>query len=138
MNKIGAGTLILGGVNTFTGGTTVSEGVLLVNTAQTAGNSGTGTGSVSVAAGTLGGTGIIRPGTGNSISVASGAILAPGDSTAVSSIGTLVLDGGGTSAPLLTMNSGAKFSFDLGTASTSDRLNVWNYSTGTLCSRPMR
>ncbi len=43
-----------------------------------------------------------------------------------------MLDGGGTSAPLLTMNSGAKFSFDLGTASTSDRLNVWNYSTGDL------
>ncbi|GAT32305.1 PEP-CTERM protein-sorting domain-containing protein [Terrimicrobium sacchariphilum] len=130
VKKIGSGTLVLGGVSTFTGGTTVSEGVLLVNTAQTAGNSGTGTGSVSVAAGTLGGTGIIRPGTGNSISVASGAILAPGDSTAVSSIGTLVLDGGGTAAPLLTMNSGAQFSFDLGTASTSDRLNVWNYSSG--------
>jgi len=108
----------------------VSEGVLLVNNAQTAGTSGTGTGSVSVAAGALGGTGIIRPGTGNSISVASGAILAPGDSTAVSTIGTLVLDGGGTSASLLTMNSGAKFSFDLGTSSTSDRLNVWNYASG--------
>ncbi len=39
VNKIGAGTLVLGAVNTFTGGTTVSEGVLLVNTAQTAGNS---------------------------------------------------------------------------------------------------
>ncbi|MBN8710779.1 MAG: hypothetical protein BGO12_06385 [Verrucomicrobia bacterium 61-8] len=130
VNKIGAGTMILGASNTFSGGTTVSEGVLLVNNAQTAGTSGTGTGSVSVAAGALGGTGIIRPGTGNSISVASGAILAPGDSTAVSTIGTLVLDGGGTSASLLTMNSGAKFSFDLGTSSTSDRLNVWNYASG--------
>lgn len=130
VNKIGSGTLVLGGVNTFTGGTTVSEGILLVNNAQTAGTSGTGTGSVSVAAGTLGGTGITRPGSGNSISVASGAILAPGDSTAVSTVGTLVLDGGGTSAALLTMNSGAQFSFDLGTASASDRLNVWNYSAG--------
>ncbi len=54
VNKTGVGTLILGANNTFSGGTTVSDGVLLVNNAQTAGNSGTGTGSVSVAAGTLG------------------------------------------------------------------------------------
>ncbi len=41
-----------------------------------------------------------------------------------------MIDGGATAASLLTMNSGARFSFDLGTASTSDRLNVWNYTTG--------
>lgn len=130
VTKIGAGTMVLSGVNTFTGGTTVNAGTLLVNNTQTAGTSGTGTGSVSVAAGTLGGTGIVRPGTGNSISVASGAFLAPGDSTAVSPIGTLVLDGGGTTASLLSMSAGAKFSFDLGTGSSSDRLSFWNYTTG--------
>jgi autotransporter-associated beta strand protein len=56
LEKIGAGTLTLTGANTYTGGATVSSGILLVS--NTAG-SGTGTGAVSVNAGTLGGSGII-------------------------------------------------------------------------------
>ncbi len=56
MSKLGSGTLILTGTNLYTGGTTVSAGVLKV--ANTTG-SGTGSGSVNVNAGTLGGSGII-------------------------------------------------------------------------------
>ena len=127
--KLGTGTLVLGGTNTYTGNTTVSAGTLLINTPATAGNSGTGSGSVSAAAGTLGGTGILRPGSTNAITVNSGAFLAPGDSTTGNGIGTLVLDSGGTTAThLLTMNSGAKMSFQLGSGLTNDKLNFWNYA----------
>ncbi len=53
----GNGTLVLAGNNTYTGGTTVSSGTLLVN--NTVG-SGTGSGAVSIASGaTLGGNGSI-------------------------------------------------------------------------------
>lgn len=58
--KLGSGILELTGNNTFSGGTTVAAGTLLVN--NTAG-SGTGTGSVNVAANaSLGGTGSIAGG----------------------------------------------------------------------------
>jgi len=54
--KTGTGTLTLSGANTYTGGTTVSAGTLLVSNKT---GSGTGTGAVAVNAGTLGGSGII-------------------------------------------------------------------------------
>jgi autotransporter-associated beta strand protein len=68
----GPGSLTLGGNNTFSAGTTVNGGTLLVN--NTVG-SGTGSGSVSINPGaTLGGNGII----GGQVSFAAGATLAPG------------------------------------------------------------
>jgi autotransporter-associated beta strand protein len=54
--KIGAGTLTLTGANTYTGGTTITSGVLLVSNTT---GSGTGTGALNVNGGTLGGSGII-------------------------------------------------------------------------------
>jgi autotransporter-associated beta strand protein len=54
--KSGAGTLTLGGNNTYTGGTTLSTGTLLVTNS---GGSGTGSGDVIVNAGILGGNGTI-------------------------------------------------------------------------------
>jgi len=80
ISKVGAGTLALGGNSTYSGGTTVSGGTLLVNNAA---GSGTGSGAVSVTAGTLGGTGAIS----GVVSVGASGNLAPG-----TSIGTLTIN----------------------------------------------
>jgi len=56
ITKIGTGTLTLSAANSYTGGTTISSGILFVSNLN---GSGTGTGAVSVNAGTLGGSGII-------------------------------------------------------------------------------
>ncbi len=57
VNKDGDGTWVLTGASTYTGGTLVQAGTLLVNNSS---GSGTGSGTVTVNAGaTLGGTGII-------------------------------------------------------------------------------
>jgi autotransporter-associated beta strand protein len=56
LTKVGTGTLTLTGANRYTGGTTITGGILFVSNSS---DSGTGTGAVSVNAGTLGGSGII-------------------------------------------------------------------------------
>jgi len=100
--KIGTGTLTLTGANTYTGGTIVSEGALLVNNAS---GSGTGSALVQVNAGTLGGAGtldgpaMIGTGTG------SGAVLSPGATT--NHVGTLTIQ------QKLTFNSDATYECDL-------------------------
>jgi autotransporter-associated beta strand protein len=79
LTKSGAGTFTLsGGASSYTGGTTVVQGTLVVSNKT---GSATGTGPVTVMEGTLGGSGIIAgavtigPGTGN------GAFLAPAHKT---------------------------------------------------------
>ena len=68
--KSGTGTLILAGTNTYSGGTTNLGGTLLVNGVI-------GTNFVTVTGGTLGGNGLIR----GPVTVAAGAMLAPGNSS---------------------------------------------------------
>ncbi|WPJ95549.1 PEP-CTERM sorting domain-containing protein [Coraliomargarita algicola] len=94
---------------------------------------GTGV-SITAAAetGVLGGSGVIKPdvvnGVDQSISVASGSSIAPGNS-----IGTLTLNGADTSAALLTMDAGAAFNFEVdGSGGASDQLQFWNYVSGDL------
>lgn len=109
----GGGRTILTGNNTYSGGTTITLGTLLVN--NTVG-SGTGTGAVTVNGGVLGGTGTIA----GLVTVNSGATLAPG-----ASIGDLTL----TLAP--TLNAGGTNAMEIDKATgpvyTSDQLVV---STG--------
>lgn len=72
--KSGKGTLTLSGANTYTGGTTISQGTLSIGNTT---GSATGTGPVEVNRGTLAGTGEIS----GAVTVAAGtasAFLAPG------------------------------------------------------------
>ena len=103
ITKIGTGTFILSGTNSYSGETTVSNGTLLVN--NTTGN-GTGTGAVTVADGaTLGGGGIV----GGPVTV--DGTLAPGNG-----VGTLAISNS------LTLTGGAVLRYALGT--NSDRTVV--------------
>lgn len=70
--KNGAGVQSLTGANTYSGGTTVNSGTLLVGSVT---GSATGTGAVTVnSGGTLGGSGVITAGNGSSISLNAGKI----------------------------------------------------------------
>jgi uncharacterized delta-60 repeat protein len=86
LNKTGSGVLTLGGNNTFKGGISINQGSLLImNTPSVAGDSGTGSGMVTVNAGTLlGGVGTIGGPVILGGSVGSSAILRPGDPTSSS------------------------------------------------------
>jgi T5SS/PEP-CTERM-associated repeat protein/autotransporter-associated beta strand protein len=101
--KINTGTITLSGANTYTGGTTVSDGTLLVN--NTAG-SGTGTAAVQVSAGTLGGTGTIAGAVTIGNGTGADAFISPG-----TSVGTLTIQ------KALTLSSDATFKFELNSSS---------------------
>jgi autotransporter-associated beta strand protein len=84
LTKTGSKTLTLTGASTYSGGTIVSGGKLLINNTT---GSGTGTGSVTVNTGaTLGGTGTIT----GAIIVNAGGHLAPGASVGILNAGTTV------------------------------------------------
>lgn len=80
LTKTGAGTLTLTGANTYTGNTTVSAGMLVVSNGN---GSATGTGSVNVQAGALGGKGIISGAVAIGTGSGNGASLAPAGRTNV-------------------------------------------------------
>ncbi len=91
LTKLGGGTLVLAGVNAYTGTTTVEAGTLLINGSTAAAS------PVVVSGGILGGSGIAL----GSITVNSGGTLAAGNS-----IGSL-----GSGA--LAMNDGSTFAYEL-------------------------
>lgn len=102
INKTGDGVLELTGNNTYSGNTTVSAGTLLVNNTNPS-QSGTGSGSVTVASSaTLGGTGFIT----GPVTIQSGGTLSPGNSP-----GTLTVDDN------VTIENGGQFLWEVGEGS---------------------
>jgi len=95
--QAGSGTMILTGINLYTGATNVTAGSLFIN-----GNNSAATGAVTVAAGaTLGGSGTV----GGATTVLTGGIHAPG--TAPGTVGTE------TFSSSLTYSSGSTVKWDL-------------------------
>jgi autotransporter-associated beta strand protein len=109
------GTTVLTGANTYSGGTAIDGGTLLVNNAS---GSGTGTGAVVVnTGGTLGGTGSLS----GAVTLNTGGTIAPGTSIDSLDLGALAVSGG-------------TLSFELGAPSTSDLLNVTGADSLTITS----
>jgi autotransporter-associated beta strand protein len=132
LTKTGSGKLILSKTSPYTGGTTVSNGTLLVTNRS---GSATGTGVVQVNKGTLAGTGIITGAVTVGTGSHSGAIVLPGNSATAPGIlsidSALIFNSRSTykcalnrSTPIageitavgVNINSGASFTFvDVGT-----------------------
>ena len=74
LGKLGTGAWTLAGANTYTGDTTVFQGMLIVTNTR---GSATGTGAVSVSAGTFGGSGFITGAVTVGTGIGTGAFLAP-------------------------------------------------------------
>ncbi len=101
ITKVGDGTLVLSGINSYFGDTIINAGTLLANNVS---GSATSTGAVTVNANaTLGGTGSI----GGATTVNSAGIIAPGNST-----GTLTFSNG------LTLSGGSNLTMELETPTT--------------------
>ncbi|HAL71417.1 MAG TPA: filamentous hemagglutinin, partial [Verrucomicrobiales bacterium] len=109
LEKEGRGTWALTGNSTYTGDTTVTQGILLANNPLT--GSATGLGNVRVSAGaTGGGTGRIAPASGNSIFI-NGGLLNPGLPGISIAAGRLTLETSGAGA--LTLDNNATLVLDL-------------------------
>jgi autotransporter-associated beta strand protein len=111
ITKDGTGTLTLSRVNTYSGGTTVSNGTLsITNTAGSA----TGSGAVTVnSSGTLAGTGFINAGS-NTITI--NGTVSPG----VNGAGTIHLASSNAGAGALTLSATSTLAFDITNTTTKD------------------
>jgi autotransporter-associated beta strand protein len=108
--KVGSGALSLSGSNTYKGNTLINAGTLLaVNSAGSA----TGSGSVIVASNAiLGGSGLIVPSAGNSVTIQSGGILSP--HVTANGYSKLTVTGA------LNLNAGSILNFNFGSAGNDE------------------
>jgi len=104
--KIGTGTLMLGGANSYSGLTIVSNGTLVVN-------GSTGTNMLTIVNGTLGGNGAI----GGGAVLYSGNVIAPGANINSGMVGTLTITNCSTGTVLALTN--ATLYFDLAGITTA-------------------
>jgi fibronectin-binding autotransporter adhesin len=129
IEKVGTGTWIITGNSTYSGGTTVTQGTLLVTTAT---GSGTGLGAVSVQSGAVfGGSGRVAPGADQSVTLTGGTLqigteLPGGIRSAASTLtiqtsGTGVLSFSAASVLNFDLFSGAGQGDNTGNAAAADR-----------------
>jgi autotransporter-associated beta strand protein len=110
VDQNGSGTVVLNGVNTYSGATTLNAGTLLVNNTT---GSGTGSGAATVNnTATLGGNGTIS----GTLTVASGGRVEPG--VAAASVGTLKIGGD------VTFESGSTYEVEIGSSTSCDKLDL--------------
>lgn len=120
LEKTEAGGLILGGANTYTGGTTLTGGSLIVTNTT---GSATGSGAVTTLSGTtLGGSGTISPTGSNAVLI--GGAVTPGVAGSNNGVGTLTftpVDGN------VTFQSGSSVAFEIRANGSNDKI-VFNAS----------
>jgi autotransporter-associated beta strand protein len=109
LTKVGTGKLVLRHRNTYTGGTIIKRGILMVNNI---GASGTGSGPVAVNGGRLGGVGTIAGAVTVGSGSGRGAVLSPGYQHSINP-GTL------TTQSSLTFNADATYEFELNSSSAT-------------------
>jgi hypothetical protein len=132
------------GIYTYSGGTTISNGTLVVNAggqSEFGANgpyttSGTGSGNVAVnSGGVLTGSGTIAPATGNSITVASGGVITPGGASGTMAQGWLGINGAAAGSLVLTLqtpsgatSTAAQLSFDLGSGMATTTVSGFTFA----------
>ena len=138
--QIGTGTTTLNAVNTYTGATTVSAGTLALSSAGTIANSTqivvNGTLDLTAKASgftlnngqSLGGSGTVTTVAGQSVSLASGSTLSPGNSPGNLTVSSLILNGGANyNWQVADATGSAGVGYDTATVGT---LNLSNLSSG--------
>jgi autotransporter-associated beta strand protein len=122
VNQIGSGTTTLSAANTYSGGTSVTAGSLLITNTK---GSGTGTGSVTTASGTtLGGAGTIAPNGSNSVIL--GGSVSPGITGAAGTLTFTPADGN------VTFQNTSSIAFELFGNGNNDKLVVAATGAGLL------
>ncbi|HWL52893.1 MAG TPA: PEP-CTERM sorting domain-containing protein [Chthoniobacteraceae bacterium] len=124
--------------NSYSEGTVVTRGVLAITNTS---GSGLGTGAAEISGeGVLAGSGRVRLGEGNTVTVKAGGVIAPGEADRrmnpeIQSFQQLTLDGLNQTAQapaILEMEEGASFLFRVDENGGSDSLRFLNYQTGGL------
>lgn len=132
VEKTGSNTQIFSraGGNTYTGGTLITNGVLVIANVQD--TSGIGRGAVEISdEGTLAGSGHVKL-TNAAVTVKDGGNIAPG-ADGVVGFNKLTFNGENKgSSPLLDMQEGANFTFDLNAAGLGDSIVFELYEAGGL------